>query len=77
MALPHLKIDKASFMFIVAVWNAIATYVGAVSINLSPPILTLVLTIGNSAIVLLGIETGNEPTDTTAATPPTPVAPKS
>lgn len=66
----NLKVDKATFMLIVTIWNLLAAYIGTAVTSLSPPILTIILGAGNAIIVWLGVETGNEtPTATPAVAP--------
>ena len=50
-----LKIDKATFMLIVIIWNLVAAYVMSAS-KVAPPILALILGIGNAIIVWLGVD---------------------
>jgi hypothetical protein len=68
----QFRVDKATFLFIIITWNAIVTY-ASTALHVSAPVLTLTTTIGNAAIVLLGVETGNEPEPTPTPSPtPTP-----
>jgi hypothetical protein len=50
-------IDKATFLLIVGVWNAVSLFVSH-RVNLDPEIVALVVTIGNLIIGWLGLEAG-------------------
>ena len=76
----HLKIDKATFLTILTDWNLIAAYVAAqptIIGKIGAAGIALTLGIGNSIIVLVGVETGNEPEPTVTSTPASSPAPVS
>ena len=50
-----LKLDKATFMLIVIIWNLVAGYVMSAE-KLSPPVLALILGIVNALIVWVGVD---------------------
>jgi hypothetical protein len=63
----HLSIDKSTFVFIVAVYNAVISYVVIPTATAHPLAAGFAITVGNAGIVLLAAESGNE------APAPTPV----
>jgi hypothetical protein len=56
----HLSIDKSTFVFIVAVYNAIVSYVVIPIATAHPLAAGFAITVGNAGIVLLAAESGNE-----------------
>ena len=63
-----LKVDQPTFFFIETVFNGIAAFADVVTPNtpIAIAVKVLGLVVGNAAIVLLGVESGDIPAPTVA-----------
>ncbi len=66
-----LKIDKPTFYFITTIYNGVAAFADVVTPNTPIAIASKVLglVVGNAAIVLLGVESGDIPAPAAAPAP--------